>query len=176
MFGVSSFTSFSESEFGSIIISEFLKLGFALEVTGTSVSFHAPAFQCTLRSVVKLLPKILFCNKSFWDFFELFLKNFQLTFDTFSFEIDGTSDFNRKKPVLIDCIRRLSFEFAISRRVFLSSAFLSPSLLPFCTRDDRLLNSCMSCIVAIPPTKPAFICFSRKSSLLSLVISDKIQL
>ena len=28
MFGVSSFTSFSESEFGSIMISEFLKLGF----------------------------------------------------------------------------------------------------------------------------------------------------
>ena len=111
----------------------------------------------------------------FLDFFEIFLWNFQLTFDTFSFEIDGTSAFNRKKPVLIDCIRRLSFEFAISRRVFLSSAFLSPSLLPIWTRDDRLLNSCMSCIVAIPPTKPAFICFSRKSSLLSLFISDKIQ-
>ena len=140
-------------------------------VSMDSPSLTADLSQCEMILCLQIIPK--FSLRIFRNFQKKSL--FQLTFDTFSFEIDGTRDFNRKKPVLIDCIRRLSFELAISRRVFLSRAFLSPSpLLLIWTRDERLLNSCMSCIVAIPPTRPALICFSRKSSLLFFNISVKV--
>jgi len=64
---------------------------------------------------------------------------FGLTFDTFSLLMLGTNDLSRINPVFILCIRRLSFELAISRRDFFSNEALSSGDSD--TSADRLSKS-----------------------------------